>query len=160
MPNHCNNQLTLANGGNILDVLNPYLIDAGEMGGGYREYEFDFQSVIPMDDELLKTNDWYNWRVQNWGTKWGGYDGSFNDDQSVFAFDTAWAPPLPIIKKLAELTGESFVLQYIEYGMFFCGKYTASPTEDYDEYYADIKSAPEELLQSLGYEPWEEEVEA
>jgi hypothetical protein len=161
MPNHCNNQLTLASGGNILDVLNPYIIDSGEMGGGCRDYEFDFQSIIPMDDELLKTKDWYNWRVENWGTKWNGYDGRFNcDDFSSFTFDTAWAPPLPIIKKLAELTGETFILEYIEYGMFFCGKYTASPEEDYDEFYDNIENAPTELLNSLGYEPYEEEVEA
>ncbi len=153
MPNHCNNQLTLANGGNILDVLNPYIIDAGVTGGGYRDYEMDFQSIIPMDEKLLEGEDWYGWRVQNWGTKWNGYDGRFNDDQSVFSFDTAWSPPLPIIKKLAELTGETFVLQYIEYGMFFCGQYTASPEEDYDEFYDNIENAPEELLHSLNYEP-------
>ena len=152
MPNHCNNQLTLANGGNILDVLNPYIIDAGEMGGGYREYEFDFQSIIPMGDELLKTNDWYDWRVENWGTKWNGYNGIFNDDQTAFTFSTAWSPPLPIIKKLAELTGESFVLGYIEYGMFFCGQYKASPEGEYDDYYDDINNAPKELLDILGYE--------
>jgi hypothetical protein len=160
MPNHCNNQLTLASGGNILDVLNPYIIDAGEMGGGYRDYEMDFQSIIPMDEELLKGNDWYNWRVQNWGTKWNGYDGRFNDDQSVFTFDTAWNPPIPIIKKLAELTGQTFILEYVEYGMFFCGKYTASPEEYDSEYYDNIENAPTELLDSLGYEPYEEEVEA
>lgn len=152
MPNHTNNQLTLASGGNILDVLNPYIIDAGEMGGGYREYEFDFQSIIPMDDELLKTNDWYNWRVENWGTKWNGYNGIFNDDQTAFTFSTAWSPPLPIIKKLAELTGESFVLGYIEYGVFFCGQYTASPEGEYDEYYDNINDAPKELLDILGHE--------
>jgi hypothetical protein len=151
MPNHNNNQLKLASGENILDVLNPYLIHKGEF-----DYTFDFQKIIPMDEELLEGEGWYDWRVANWGTKWEGYDGRFNEDQSVFSFDTAWSPPLPIIKKLAELTGETFILQYMELGMFFCGQYTASPEEDYDEYYADIKAAPEELLNELGYEEWEE----
>ncbi len=160
MPNHCNNQLTLESGENILNVLSPYLIYAGDNGGGYNEFEFDFQSIIPMDEELLKGEGWYNWRVANWGTKWAGYDGRFNEDQSVFTFDTAWSPPLPIIKKLAELTGQTFIMEYIEYGMFFCGKYTASPDEDYDEFYADIETAPKELLDSLNYEPYEEEVES
>jgi hypothetical protein len=123
---------------------------------GYTGYTFDFQKIIPMDEELCKGEGWYDWCIQNWGTKWSGYDGRFNDEQTAFSFDTAWSPPLPIIKKLAEITGQTFVLGYIEQGNFFCGKYTASPEEDYDEFYNDIKSAPQELQDELGYEPWEE----
>jgi hypothetical protein len=156
MPNHCNNQLTLANGGDILNVLNPYITHKGE-----NDYDFNFQKIIPMDEKLLEGEGWYEWRVANWGTKWDGYDGRFNcDDFSSFYFETAWTPPLPIIKKLAELTGETFILQYIEYGMFFCGRYTASPEEYDSEYYDNIENAPTELLDSLGYEPYEEEVES
>ena len=154
MPNHCNNQLTLASGEDLLSVLNPYLIEATSCG--YTEYTFDFQKIIPMDEKLLEGEDWYGWRVENWGTKWDGYDGRFNDDQTTFTFDTAWSPPLPIIKRLAEITGQTFILGYIEEGMFFCGKYTASPEEDYDQFYDNIKSAPKELQDELGYEPWEE----
>ena len=154
MPNHNNNQLTLASGEDLLSVLNPYLIEATSCG--YTEYTFDFQKIIPMDKELCKGEGWYDWCIQNWGTKWSGYDGRFNDEQTAFSFDTAWSPPLPIIKKLAEITGQTFVLGYIEQGNFFCGKYTASPEEDYDEFYDDIKSAPKELQDELGYEPWEE----
>ena len=155
MPNHCNNQLALASGEDILNILNPYLTHIDE-----NEYCFNFQKVIPMDEKLLEGVEWYHWRTQNWGTKWDGYDGRFNcDDFSSFTFDTAWSPPLPIIKKLAELTGETFILEYIEYGMFFCGKYTASPEEYDSEYYDNIENAPTELLDSLGYEPYEEEME-
>ena len=156
MPNHCNNQLTLENGESLFGVLAPYLIDKGE---GY--YDFDFQKVIPMDEKLLEGEAWYAWRVQNWGTKWDGYEGRFNSgDFSSFSFDTAWGPPLPIIKKLAELTGQTFILEYIEEGMFFCGKYTASPEEYDSEYYDNIENAPTELLDSLGYVPWDDKVEA
>jgi len=154
MPNYCNNQLTLASGEDLLSVLNPYLIEA--TSNGYTEYSLDFQKIIPMDEELLKGEDWYDWRVENWGTKWDAGEGRFNDDQTSFSFETAWSPPLPIIKKLAEITGQTFVLGYIEEGMFFCGKYTAGRDFDHDEYYNDIKSAPQELQDELGYVPWEE----
>jgi hypothetical protein len=155
MPNHCTNQLTLESGESLFGILSPYLIDKGE-----GDFDFDFQKIIPMDEKLLEGEDWYSWRVVNWGTKWDGYDGRFNsDDFSSFSFETAWAPPLPIIKKLAELTGQTFILEYIEYGMFFCGKYTASPEEYDSEYYDNIENAPTELLDSLGYEPYEEEME-
>jgi hypothetical protein len=151
MPNHNNNQLTLASGQDILNVLNPYLTLTGD-----NDYTFDFQKIIPMDEELCKGEGWYDWCIQNWGTKWRGYDGRFNDDQTAFSFCTAWSPPLPVIKKLAEITGQTFILGYIEEGMFFCGKYTAGRDFDHDEFYNDIKAAPEELLNELGYEEWEE----
>jgi hypothetical protein len=154
MPNHCNNQLTLASGEDLLSVLNPYITLKGDDIIGCQEYDFDFNKIIPEPKE--DDGDWYGWRVENWGTKWTGYEGRFNEDQTTFSFSTAWNPPLPIIKKLAEITGQTFILGYIEEGMFFCGKYTASPEEDYDEYYNDIKSAPQELQDELGYEPWEE----
>ena len=149
MPNHNNNQLTLASGEDLLSVLNPYLIYKGE-----GEYDFDFNKIIPEPKE--DDGDWYGWRVQNWGTKWDGYEGRFNEDQTAFSFCTAWSPPLPVIKKLAEITGQTFVLGYIEEGMFFCGKYTAGRDFDHDDFYNDIKSAPEELRNELGYEEWEE----
>ena len=155
MPNHCNNQLTLASGENILNVLNPYLTLKGEDIIGCNEYDFDFHKIIP-EPKGEEEEDWYGWRVENWGTKWTGYDGRFNDDQTAFSFETAWSPPLPIIKKLAEITGQTFILGYIEEGMFFCGKYTAGREFDHDEYYDNIKAAPEELLNDLGYEEWEE----
>ena len=155
MPNHCNNQLTLESGESLFGILSPYLIDKGE-----GDFDFDFQKVVPMDEKLLEDGEkWYGWRLENWGTKWSGYDGRFTcDDFSSFSFDTAWAPPLPIIKKLAELTGQTFILEYIEYGMFFCGRYTASPDGCVDELYNNINDAPADLLDSLGYEPYEEEV--
>ena len=152
MPNHCQNKLTLQNGGDILNVLNPYLTEATD-----DFYRFDFQKIIPMDKKLLEGEEWYDWRVENWGTKWDGYDGRISDDGSAFTFDTAWAPPLPIIKKLAEITGEKFTLEYIELGMFFCGRYKAGQEGDYDEFYDNIENAPQELKDSLGYEPYDEE---
>jgi hypothetical protein len=154
MPNHCYNQLTLASGEDLLSVLNPYITLRGDDIIGCQEYDFDFNKIIPEPKE--DDGDWYGWRVQNWGTKWTGYEGRFTDDQTIFTFETAWSPPLPIIKKLAEITGQTFILGYIEYGMFFCGKYTAGRDFDHDEFYNDIKAAPEELLNELGYEEWEE----
>ena len=152
MPNHCRNTLKLESGEDILNVINPYLIDNGD-----GDYDVDFNKIIP-EPKGEEEGNWYQWRIDNWGTKWAGYDGRVTDeDYSAFSFDTAWSPPLPIIKKLAELTGETFILEYIEEGMFFCGRYTAGKDGDYDEFYNDIKSAPQELKDSLGYVPWEEE---
>jgi hypothetical protein len=151
MPNHCYNQLKISSEEDILNVLNPYLVFKGD-----NEYSFDFNKIIP-EPETNNGEDWYDWRIENWGTKWGGYDGRLNEDGSMFCFNTAWAAPLPVIKKLAEITGLTFVLEYIEEGCFFCGRYTAGKDGDYDEFYNDIGTAPQELLDSVGYEPYQEE---
>ena len=53
-------------------------------------------------DNIIKYghSSWYDWRVENWGTKWNSYDLDRIDDDTI-AFSTAWANPEPIIKKLS-----------------------------------------------------------
>lgn len=51
-------------------------------------------------------DNWYDWAVMHWGTKWEAYEFSRTDwrDISVsFCFYTAWSPPEPIYHKLVEL---------------------------------------------------------
>mgnify|MGYP003110244219 CR=1 FL=1 len=46
-----------------------------------------------MNRELLSKylcNNWYAWKNQNWGTKWGCYDTDF--DGNTYTFTTAWSP--------------------------------------------------------------------
>ena len=48
---------------------------------------------------------WYDWRVQNWDTKWDAYDVEIVDDdpeQLEVTFNTAWAPPEAICHKIRE----------------------------------------------------------
>ncbi len=49
---------------------------------------------------------WYDWRVQNWDTKWDAYDvqvdGGFDDDELTIEFNTAWSPPEAICHALRE----------------------------------------------------------
>jgi hypothetical protein len=44
---------------------------------------------------------WHDWCCEKWGTKWNAYDIERRDQQTV-RFETAWAPPLPVIKALSE----------------------------------------------------------
>ena len=48
---------------------------------------------------------WYDWRLQNWDTKWDAYDVNFVDedpDQFEVEFNTAWSPPEAICSALRE----------------------------------------------------------
>lgn len=45
---------------------------------------------------------WYEWRCQNWGTKWNACQ-TLLLDQDTLLFDTAWSNPAPIIQKLGEM---------------------------------------------------------
>lgn len=90
-------------------------------------------------DELIKKYgyaDWYSFQVNEWGTKWdfGSPDG-INDVQEnsiTVYFDSAWSPPITLMKKLEEL-GFTVYLMYNESGMAFCGRYSDGD-DDYYEY--------------------------
>lgn len=44
---------------------------------------------------------WYDWRIQNWGTKWNAYDCVI--EENCLKLSTAWSEPEPIIKKISEM---------------------------------------------------------
>ena len=51
--------------------------------------------------------NWYNWRVDNWGTKWNVDDEvsviDYRDNEYEILFDTAWSAPFGIIKKYFDM---------------------------------------------------------
>tara|TARA_Y100000813_G_scaffold69522_1_gene49313 strand:+ start:46 stop:627 length:582 start_codon:yes stop_codon:yes gene_type:complete len=58
-----------------------------------------FVSTDKQDDR------WYDWRVQNWDTKWDAYDVVVTDEDPEYLeveFNTAWSPPEAICHKIRE----------------------------------------------------------
>ena len=59
-----------------------------------------FESTDVMDDR------WYNWRVQNWGTKWDCYSLEIDDTDMPHGFqvtfETAWSPPEEVCYAIRE----------------------------------------------------------
>lgn len=79
-----------------------------------------------MKDSLMKkylAANWYDWRLQNWGTKWNAYDQSLSDNQIVF--QTAWNTPVEVIEKLSALFPDAlFTLKYADEDLGHnCGEY-------------------------------------
>jgi hypothetical protein len=92
-----------------------------------KEGMFDFNTLVPEPPEVLKTakkgakkgatmeelraeygsNNWYDWRLANWGTKWNAYDCELDASrikQGIleYRFDTAWGPPAGVCRRLLD----------------------------------------------------------
>ena len=77
---------------------------------------FDFNQLIPMptDDDFIRPDtplsfeaqkksngrNWYDWSVENWGTKWNAYEIEWNDGS--VRFQTAWSAVPKIINALSK----------------------------------------------------------
>lgn len=52
-----------------------------------------------------KSDGWYNWNLENWGTKWDARDVSLDTEEEnevVYSFSTAWSIPEPVFRAMAE----------------------------------------------------------
>jgi hypothetical protein len=78
----------------------------------------DFNKIIPMPDSVYQgnlgkdekrlygKNNWYDWSVRNWGTKWNSYDYDgepLHDGFNQIEFQTAWNQPEPVIEQLSRM---------------------------------------------------------
>ncbi len=115
MPNHCCNSLSLPSG-SLETILETY-VRKDEEGNDFLDFE--------LIDPLGAVPDWYEQRLEKWGTTWNGYD--LYKGETHLEFYTAWSPPVPLIRKLAELHQDMvFKLAYYEPGMMFRGEATAT----------------------------------
>jgi hypothetical protein len=86
-------------------------------------------------------DNWYNWNVEHWGTKWNAGDEYVSDDNGVWGFDTAWSPAEPVIRALAERFPDiTFIHDYVEQGIAFVGRkvYNAPESDDARDRFATI----------------------
>lgn len=142
MPNDCMNKLIVL--GPTQDV--EFFVDKSKE-------KFSFAAYLPMPEplqpttfptgefgqteeaaqlrELYGTDNWYDWRLANWGTKWDAYgdpawDNLLEYDEGrstneVF-FDTAWSPPIEFVERISEQYPTiKFILKYAEPGNDFAG---------------------------------------
>jgi len=68
----------------------------------------------------------YSWCVEHWGVKWNASEIQIEEDREdrvTIHFNTPWAPPIPIFKKLGSLFPRiQFTLYYYERGQMFHGR--------------------------------------
>lgn len=93
---------------------------------GSEDCVFDFNTLVPMPDNIYTgnlgmaereqygKNNWYDWSIGNWGTKWNACNP--NRYGNSLEFDTAWSFASPIMTALAELCGK----HNVTFSGYFC----------------------------------------
>ena len=122
-----------------------------------------FSITQEMSDDYIArfgANNWYDWAIANWGTKWGGYDAERESPDTV-KFLTAWSTPDEAINKLSlKYPEQEFVVRYADedFGSNV-GEYTIIDGEVTEYYSPDSGSdeAYDMAADILGYDPREEE---
>jgi hypothetical protein len=115
-----------------------------------------FPSIKGNDDPVDPESAWWDWRVQNWGTKWEiTTDEAYIDiheNEIKVSFATAWSPPTGIFDKLVD-DGYGVNALYYEGGCAFCGQYVDGSDETYgtDGKWMDVKNTiPENIDREFG----------
>ena len=73
--------------------------------GELPQYVEDYAKRLVFKSTGIADDRWYDWRLQNWDTKWDCYDVVVTDDdpESVeIEFNTAWSPPEAICSAIRE----------------------------------------------------------
>jgi hypothetical protein len=107
------------------------------------------QTLIPMPQELEGTEglsdgpNWYNWRLENWGTKWDIYDAHcdrIDANQLNISFLSAWSPPDRVFHKLVEM-GFEIDARYFDEGWMYIGWFVHEDGQLLDYCESDINLA-------------------
>jgi hypothetical protein len=127
MPNWCENSLKLSHPDpEVWAALVKKLEDAERNG----DEEYLLQILRPMPLELLEGEGWYDWAVENWGTKWD-VELSEQSEPGMWRFMSAWSPPVELYEYLTE-QGFAVLAYYYEPGWGFAGVYDDGECVDYE----------------------------
>jgi len=157
MPNHCYQQVTITGPRSLISQIEENLEE-----GRFCDL------ISPMPFEMWIAPDqgglgaWYEWRNENWGTKWDVCsveveiaDSSLNrPDRRTLEFRcwTAWAPPIPVWDRLVDL-GCKVEADYQDEGGMFEGTYR----DGLDECWVPADVYEEDEVMNLDKDVYEEE---
>jgi hypothetical protein len=113
MPNWCSCEVEIKGDREAIDKL---LLNAKK-----DDKVFSLEKLFPMPDT---ETDWYNWNINNWGTKWDLSDVRIDDNgESVdLKFESAWSPPINAFEKISiDYPNIHFKMTYVEEGNDFFG---------------------------------------
>ena len=178
MPNWCENTLNVNGTAEDISAFIKWLDDK----------PFCFERIIPTPDELqdscpfsqarkdsgagkeliekFGSDNWYDWRLQNWGCKWDIDDREGKPTHSsakliCFDFQTPWGPPERAIYTLSlKFPNLTFFLAHYEMGCGFAGEMKVKNGESEGTYYdaeENVESFKKYVSERWGMEFDEEE---
>jgi hypothetical protein len=170
MPNWCNNNISITGPNSVIDKIEKITKEEKD-GNGLLNF------FHPMPKELDGTtapssasdkpqpmvegfDNWYDWRVENWSTKWEvcefyGVDRQYHSEQNegestiTFGFDSAWAPPIGAYENfLRDNEDCSLKAWYYEGGCDFMGEWDNGSDDCYAP--SDYKSTDDFWQDGVG----------
>jgi hypothetical protein len=164
MPNWCSNYVELThaepemlqraqkafNEGTLLAEFIPVPASLQIVAGcvGDPDEQKKLEEATAKNIELHGYGNWYDYCVNEWGTKWDvGADGQRNEivgNTFNASFESAWGPPIQAFEKLEGL-GFTVSAYYYESGMGFCGVFS----EGVDDYFDITDMSAEDVADLL-----------
>jgi len=158
MPNHCYQQVTITGPRALISQIEDNL--------KCEESRFcDLIAPMPFDMWIApdqgNVGAWYEWRNENWGTKWDVCAVEMGDLRLIgdgttkeieFQCWTAWAPPIPVWDRLVDL-GCEVEADYQDEGGMFEGTYR----DGLDECWVPADVYEEDEVMNLDKDVYEEE---
>ena len=159
MPNHCYQQVTITGPRALISQIEDNL--------KCEESRFcDLIAPMPFDMWIApdqgNVGAWYEWRNENWGTKWDVCAVEMGDirlklwnppaAEIEFQCWTAWAPPIPIWDRLVDL-GCKVEADYQDEGGMFEGTYR----DGLDECWVPAADEEEDEVMNLDKDVYEED---
>jgi hypothetical protein len=141
MPNYCNNNLILEHDDPAMIQRAYDALERGEFLSEFCPVPKELSDAVAdgsVNAELVEKygyNNWYDYCVNEWGTKWDcGETGASDIDPDGTMlhtfFDSAWSPPIGAYEKLEKL-GFRVNAQFYEGGMAFAGTYCDGNCDDF-----------------------------
>ena len=134
------------------DIVNDAYSEGRSFSKNEAEYIlFELGGIYVSNAEKYGYETWYDWRINNWGTKWNAFDSSITDNTVIFT--TAWSAPENIYRKLSE-SGCDFSAEYADENIGFnIGVYESDDgTLTHTEFDAGSKEAYEHAAELWGFD--------
>jgi hypothetical protein len=125
--------------------------------------EFRFEKVKPLPPEHQE--NWYDWCIENWGTKWDVCHFVRGDKPGTYFFDTAWSFPQALFDELAsqlenDFAGLYFEGYFFEAGFGYSGNFYYNDQDGFECHSDEDRDSLREIAKEhFNYDPYDDEAE-
>jgi hypothetical protein len=141
MPNWCENNLTFSGDEEVIKRIKNWYDEyqqSGKMDVGLFEFFYPMPKELELTTspspernqtliEKYGSDNWYDWRCNNWGTKWDVSEIIIEDKDEDFlwlSFNTPWCPPIKFYEKFTkDYPAVDVHANYYEQGLGLAGTF-------------------------------------